>query len=182
MLKGPLMLTKCKPGVGDNPTVCLKFVEIQKKLIIKIFKSLQVFQIISKCFNNFNTNNRCHLLSTYWVPSTLYTFMSIYVSATWYKRLPHTFPQQFYNNPFGVSSPSLISLLQLWDSFYRQGIWTAEEVKGLEQSHTISKYKAFRNLCLSSLVPAPYHVQTKLFGVLFIYPNPVLSNLPQLPL
>lgn len=46
------MLTKCKQGVEDNPTVCLKFAEIQENRIIntKIPKSLQVFQIILQVF------------------------------------------------------------------------------------------------------------------------------------
>lgn len=46
-----------------------------------------MFQITFKCFNNFNVNNRYHLLSTYCAPSTLYAFISIYVSATQYKLL-----------------------------------------------------------------------------------------------
>lgn len=138
------------------------------------------FKSVSKCFNNFNTNNRCHLLSIYWMPSTLYAFMSIYMSATWYKRWSHTFSQQFYNNPYMIGSPP-ISLLQLWASFYRQGIWSEEEVKGLEQSHTISKYKAFSSPCLSSLVTA-VSCSNKTLSVLFTYSNPVLPNISWLPL
>lgn len=94
---GPSHTYKCKQGTEDNSKVCLNL----KKIIIntsKRSKSLQVFQIISKWFNNVNiTSNRYYLLTTYWMPSTLYAFMSIYVSATQYKLLSHKFSQQFFN-------------------------------------------------------------------------------------
>ena len=60
-----------------------------------------MFQITFKCFNNY------HLLSTYWVPSILYAFISIYVSATQHKLLSDILSQQFYNTLMWQAVPPL---------------------------------------------------------------------------
>lgn len=66
-----------------------------------------MFQITFKCFNNFNISNRYHLQSTYWVPSTLYAFISIYVSGTQHMLLSDIFSQQFYNSLMWQAVPPL---------------------------------------------------------------------------
>lgn len=119
------------------------------------------FKSVSKCFNNFNTNNRCHLLSIYWMPSTLYAFMSIYMSATWYKRWSHTFSQQFYNNPYMIGSPPPSPFSSYEPHF------TDKESEVKRRSKDLNKVTPSVSIRPSAVLACPVwlqlcHVQTKL--------------------
>lgn len=123
-----------------------------------------MFQTISKWFNNVIINsNRYHLLTTYWVPNTLYAFMSMYMSATRHKLLSHTFSQQFYNNSHVGGNHSSIFLLHLQASFYRQGNWSAEEVQGLNQGHTNSNTRPWVPLVCSIWLQSPSRSKLSVF-------------------